>query len=207
MSESDTSTPRSRGAYAKSEARKQAILDSAIAVFASRGAGRTSLRAIAQEVGVTHAALTHHFGSLEHLLVEVYRESVRQLDRQQPNPPDASPVELMRVASQRNHGVPGLVQLYTSLVAAALEVDRPTATEFATGRYRDLRRKMAELVRVHQARGDIRPDLDPALVAALVIAASDGLQTQWLLDERVDQDGALTMLERLLAVPEPSPDA
>jgi len=36
------------------------------------------------------------------------------------------------------------------------------------------------------------------LVAALVIAASDGLQTQWLLDDAVDHEAALAMLDRLL---------
>lgn len=67
--------PRPRGAYAKGIARRQEILDRAIEVFAERGADRTSLRAIAREVGVTHAALTHYFGSLEELLVAVYEES------------------------------------------------------------------------------------------------------------------------------------
>ena len=38
-----------------------------------------------------------------------------------------------------------------------------------------------------------------ALIAALVIAASDGLQTQWLLDASVDHEAALEMLDALLA--------
>ena len=57
--------------YAKGIARREQILDRAIEVFARRGSARTSLRAIAREVGVTHAALSHHFGSLEALLVAV----------------------------------------------------------------------------------------------------------------------------------------
>lgn len=42
-------------------------------------------------------------------------------------------------------------------------------------------------------------ELYSTLVAALVIAASDGLQTQWLLDADVDHEAALTLLDRLLA--------
>ena len=38
-------------------------------------------------------------------------------------------------------------------------------------------------------------------VAALVIAASDGLQTQWLLDADAPQDAALALLDQLLAGP------
>ena len=80
MSPSGAETPRSRGTYAKGVARRQEILDRAIEVFAQRGGSRTSLRAIAQEVGVTHAALTHYFGSLDELLVAVYRESAQRLE-------------------------------------------------------------------------------------------------------------------------------
>jgi hypothetical protein len=54
-------------------------------------------------------------------------------------------------------------------------------------------------VRRLQASGELRADLDPELVAALVIAASDGLQTQWLLDDTVDHEAALEMLDRLLS--------
>ena len=92
--------PGLRGAYAKGVARRQEILDAAIEVFAQRGADRTSLRAIAQEVGVTHAALIHHFGSLERLLVEVYEESERRLERGARARADISPVEMMRLSAR-----------------------------------------------------------------------------------------------------------
>ncbi len=190
---------RARGSYAKGVARRQEILDRAIEVFARRGSDRTSLRAIAQEVGVTHAALTHYFGSLEELLVEVYREAGRQLDADNPIGPDMTPVEIMTKSARVNREVAGLVQLYSTLVAAALEEGHPAAREFASTRFADLRRDLAVRVRHNQSTGRIRADVDPDVVAALVIAASDGLQTQWLLDPLVEQDAALTLLERLLS--------
>ena len=52
-----------------------------------------------------------------------------------------------------------------------------------------------------QSVGRLRDDVDPELVAALVVAASDGLQTQWLLDPAVDHEAALAMLDHLLARP------
>ncbi len=190
---------RPRGAYAKGLARRQEILDAAIKVFARRGAGQTSLRAIAEQVGVTHAALTHHFGSLERLLVDVYREHSRRIEREARPGPEASPVETMRLAAERNHQVPGMVQLYTTLVASALEEGHPAATDFATRRFAAVRGTLVEQIRVRQQDGRIRADLDAAQVAALVVAASDGLQTQWLLDPGVDQVGALALLDRLLS--------
>ncbi|MCM3781263.1 TetR/AcrR family transcriptional regulator [Microbacterium hydrocarbonoxydans] len=190
---------RSPGRYAKGIARRQEILDKAIEVFAKRGSKRTSLRAIAQEVGVTHAALTHYFGSLEELLVAVYRESERRNDTEHPEPSGLSPAMMMRVSAEENRNIPGLVQLYSTLVANALEEGHPAAYEFATKRFSRLREQMAERVRELQASGEIRGDLDAVLVSSLVIAASDGLQTQWLLDPSVDHEAALGMLDALLA--------
>lgn len=199
MAASSSDAPRSRGTYAKGIARRQEILDRAIEVFAQRGARKTSLRAIAQEVGVTHAALTHYFGSLEELLVAVYTESERRPEGKTPPPRDASPAEMMRLSAEQNRGIPGLVQLYSTLVAAALEDDHPAAQRFATERFARVRNTMAAQVERLQLAGRVRKDLDPQLVAALVIAASDGLQTQWLLDPTVDHEAALLMLDRLLA--------
>lgn len=187
-----------RGSYAKGVARRQEILDRAIEVFARRGSDKTSLRAIADEVGVTHAALRHYFGSLEELLVAVYRESERHDGSDDHKDPEATPVELMRGWTEANHEVPGLVQLYSTLVATALEEGHPVARDFATERFARTRAELAERVRHNQESGRLRADVDPDAVAALVVAASDGLQTQWLLDADAPQDAALALLERLL---------
>ena len=194
-----SAAPRSTGRYRKGIARRQEILDKAIEVFARRGSQKTSLRAIAQEVGVTHAALTHYFGSLEELLVEVYRASESVPAPAHPMGQDVSPAQSMRISAERNRSVPGLVQLYSTLVSTALEDSHGAAQEFITQRFSGLRATMAEQVRSLQAAGALRVDLDPDLVAALVIAASDGLQAQWLLDDTVDHEAALDLLDRLLS--------
>ncbi|BDV31623.1 TetR/AcrR family transcriptional regulator [Microbacterium terricola] len=202
MSASPPEAARERGSYPKGVARRQEILDRALEVFAKRGAQRTSLRAIAQEVGVTHAALTHYFGSLEELLVAVYRESELRADAEGPPPaPDVSPAEQMRISAADNREIPGLVQLYSTLVATALEDGHSAAQEFATQRFARVREDLAQRVRHLQSMGRLREDVEPGLVAALVVAASDGLQTQWLLDPAVDHEAALAMLDRLLSSP------
>ncbi|MGA7149532.1 MAG: TetR/AcrR family transcriptional regulator [Microbacterium sp.] len=195
----DDSPSRARGPYAKGLARRQQILDRAIEVFARRGSARTSLRSIAQEIGVSHAALTHYFTSREQLLVEVYREAERQINENEPWSADASPVQMMAESAQRNHTVPGLVQLYSTLVAAALESGHPDAAEFATRRFARVRADLAVRVRRNQDAGRMRRDVDPEVVASLVIAASDGLQTQWMLDETVPHGAALDLLAQLLS--------
>lgn len=201
----DESEPkRQRGTYAKGVARRQEILDRAIEVFAARGADRTSLRAIAREVGVTHAALAHYFGSLEELLVAVYQESNSASRHSDPMPEDATPVEMMIASARTNREVPGLVQLYSSLVASALEEGHPAARDFATKRFAWLRKDLAARVVQQQKKGRLRDDIDPLAAAALVIAASDGLQTQWLLDDTAPQHHALALLEQLLQPSSPA---
>ncbi|MFG6490788.1 TetR/AcrR family transcriptional regulator [Microbacterium sp. P03] len=197
----DTDRERARGTYAKGIARRQEILDRAIEVFAARGAEKTSLRAIAERIGVSHAALTHYFSSREQLLVEVYREAAKREDDHEATLRDLSPVEMMAVSAERNREVPGLVQLYSTLVASAIEDGHPAATEFARERFADLRDTLATQIADRQERGLMRRDVDPHAIAALVIAASDGLQIQWLLDADAPQDEALAMLSRMLEPP------
>ena len=60
--------------------------------------------------------------------------------------------------------------------------------------------KDGQCVRLKQGRMEDSTNYgdDPLAMAALVIAASDGLQTQWLLDDTVDIADSLRLLERIL---------
>lgn len=189
---------RMRGAYDKGVRRRQEILDRAIEVFAARGAEGTSLRAIGEAIGVSHAALKHYFASREELLIEVYRAAEERLLAEDPPPPGSSVVGLMTQAARRNHGVPGLVQLYSTLVAGALEDGHEPSRTFFGERFAQLRGLLTERIEEEQRLGRLRPDIAPEAAAALIIAASDGLQTQWLLDPAVDIEKSLELLEGLL---------
>lgn len=197
---SDSAPPRTgrSGTYAKGVARRQEILDRAIEVFAERGANGTSLRAIAEAIGVSHAALLHYFASREQLLVEVFRAAEDKLRDDKPLPERDSPVAGMTAAARRNRGVPGLVQLYSTLVASALEDGHDDAQQHFSARFARLRRELTEQVTTEQREGRIRADVDPAAVAALIIGASDGLQIQWLLEPEVAMESSLELLELLL---------
>ncbi|WP_129843653.1 TetR/AcrR family transcriptional regulator [Streptomyces sp. RFCAC02] len=190
--------PPSRGRYAKGVERRREILDRAIEVFAERGAERTSLRAIGEAIGVSHAALRHYFSSREELLVAVYAAAERRCAEEDPTPEEESAVGEMRRAARRNRGVPGLVQLYSALVAGALEEGHEESRDFFAGRFASLREALAQRVRREQRAGRVRADIDPRAAAALVIAASDGLQIQWLLDPEIDMEESLRLLERFL---------
>ncbi len=181
--------------YAKGVARRQEILDRAIEVFIDKGAEGTSLRAIAEKIGVSHAALLHYFGSREELLVAVLSEA---MTRRADPVAQREVVGSMVSAAERNVVVPGYVALYTMLLAGSLEADKKHSREVFSTRFAALRARLARLIREGQEAGTIRAGVDPLAMAALVIAASDGLQTQWLLDDTVDIADSLRLLERIL---------
>jgi AcrR family transcriptional regulator len=201
-----------RGPYAKGVARRRQIIESAIAQFASRGVDGTSLRTLGAAIGVSHATLRHYFASRDALLVEVYRAHEEQGARDGDEGGEAADaggvaeaaepvgaVELMALSADRNRTIPGLVRLYATLTTDALQEDHPVPREFIRERFAAVRESLAASIRAGQAAGRIAADIDPVDAAALVIAASDGLQVQWLLaPEEVDVRRSLALLERLL---------
>jgi len=214
----NTADGAARGPYAKGVARRAQIIESALAEFAERGVDGTSLRTLGDAIGVSHATLRHYFASRDELLVEVYRahegeRAARQAadadapaeasaadgPLAQPAPDTRGAVELMMESAERNRTIPGLVRLYATLTTDALQEDHPSTADFVRERFERVRDGLAQRVREAQAAGRIAADVDADDAAALVAAASDGLQVQWLLaPETVDVRRSLMLLERLL---------
>jgi len=184
--------------YRKGAARRAEILSKAIGLFATHGV-EASLRAIGDAIGVSHAALRYYFASRDELLVEVYR--THEGSRHGGSIAEgASAVELMELSAERNGAIPGLIELYATLTTDALQAQRhPVTREFIRARFRRVRADLARRIRTDQARGLVDPSIDADAAAALVAAASDGLQLQWLLDpDDVDIRRSLALLERIL---------
>lgn len=192
----DRESSRAAGSrYPKGVARRQEILDRTIDVFATKGAERTSLRAIADAIGVSHAALLHYFASREELLVEVLREDERVRGG---SDDESEIVSVMVHAAERNVSIPGLVALYSTMLAGSLEPDKTVSREFFAPRFERIRRMLIDRIAAGQHAGTVRADVEPEDMAALIIAASDGLQIQWLLEPTVDIARSLALLNRIL---------
>ncbi len=197
MSTDDRAAVGRPGAYAKGVARRREILDRAIQVFRERGLQGTSLRRIAEAIGVSHAALLHYFESREQLLVAVY-EHAEATRRSPDGKPAGSAVEVMTRAAVANVEVPGLVELYSTLVAGALEAGSSHGRQFFTARFERVREGMTARLLSEQAAGTVRADVPADQLAALLIAASDGLQIQWLLDPSIELERTLGAMAVLL---------
>ena len=166
------------------------------------------MRTVGEAIGVSHAALRHYFSSRDELLVEVYRthEALTADSAFSDSVPSGgvpsdgeSAVGVIVAAAERNRSIPGLVELYATLTTDALQEQHAVTREFVRGRFRSLREALAARIESGQQAGRIAAGIDPLDAAALVIAASDGLQIQWLLDPgAVDVGRSLSILERLL---------
>ncbi|MDR7187420.1 AcrR family transcriptional regulator [Microbacterium sp. BE35] len=172
--------------YAKGMARREEMLEAAIHAIAGAGFRRLSLREIARESGVQSAHLVYYFGSRDGLLRAVIErwDADTQVARAAEADPDR-PLDFLVEHVRLNLYVPGLVHLLHSFSAEAIAPGHE-AHAFFRERYEQVAQGIAESVAAEQAAGLIPADLDPADEAQRLIAVSDGVQLQALLDERVD---------------------
>jgi len=163
--------------------RRRRILSAAMTTFGRKGYNKGPLTEIAEQVGMTHAGILHHFGSKDQLLVEVLRfrdeSDVEGFDEK--HIPDG--IELFRHLVRTafaNERRPGIVQTYAVLSAESVTDDHPARAYFEE-RYGTLRTEIVAAFRVVCAElGVTEPDtVDRA--AASILAVMDGLQVQWLL--------------------------
>lgn len=177
-----------RGPYQNGIRRRQEIVESASRVFASYGFTSGSLRRIADEVGVTPAALTRHFGNKEGLLSAVLAKWDR--DAEIRNSPDIRGLDYFiglrdtLVYNQANHG---LIELFLTLSAESTNAAHP-ARDFIRARYQHVVTTGVQHLHTARDAGETVWMDDEVILAEVrsVFATMDGLQLQWLLDPGID---------------------
>ena len=182
-------TPSQRGSYAKGKARRQEIVDAALAVFAKSGFHSGSLREVAKRVGLTTAGVMHHFASKEELFTEVLRQRDERVRAAAGDVSSTSLLEQTRKVVAYNQSTRGLTSLYTVISAEATDTEHP-AHQYFVDRYALGRKLAEETLRDAIAHGRLRDDIDVSLAARLIPAVMDGLQQQWLLDDSFDMTAA-----------------
>lgn len=181
------STGNTSNARPETERRRTEILRAALDIFGAKGSTNGTLGDIADEVGMTHAGVLHHFGSKQRLLLEVLefrdRDDVAGLaERHIPGGP-ALFIHLVGTA-MRNSLRPGIVQAYTVLSAESV-TDGHAAREYFEKRYRVLRSDVDGAFRELCAQENVTDSVRIDQAAASILAVMDGLQLQWLLDPTV----------------------
>jgi AcrR family transcriptional regulator len=168
----------------RTQQRKQQVIREAIRFFGQNGYHGAKLADIAKAAGVTEPGLLHHFPSKAHLLMQVLAERDR-IDRERFDPSlrdgTKAPLVPLRKLVEYNETVPGLVQLFTVLVAESIDEKHP-GHGFFKQRYQTLREQSIAVVREAQARGEIRSDVPAKDLVIMLFAMMDGLQVQWLYE-------------------------
>jgi len=168
----------------ETERKREEILKAAIEIFGAKGSTNGTLADIAEQVGMTHAGVLHHFGSKQKLLLEVlaYRDQsdVADLETKRiPYGPDLF-LHLVKTAFT-NARRPGIVQTYTVLSAESVTEDHPGRSYFEM-RYDTLRKDVDEAFRALCALEGVKDQSMIDAAGASILAVMDGLQLQWLLD-------------------------
>lgn len=171
-----------RGAYRKGIQKREEILATALDVVARDGYRGTTVRDLADAVGLSQTGLLHYFESKDELLAEVLR---RRDEADAQGEQDLTAAERMAASLRHNATVPGLVMLYAQLSVEAADPAHPAHSYFRD-RFAAMRAEIAEVVRAGQRDGTITTALDPERAATLALALSDGLQVQWLYDRDLD---------------------
>lgn len=168
----------------ETERKRTDILKAAIEIFGAKGSANGTLADIAEQVGMTHAGVLHHFGSKQNLLLEVlaYRDESDVAGLAEKHIPDGPALFLHLVKTAfANELRPGIVQVYTVLSSESVTDGHP-ARAFFEHRYANLRsevRAAFEELCAQEGASDAAA-IDKA--AASILAVMDGLQLQWLLD-------------------------
>ncbi|KQM84401.1 TetR family transcriptional regulator [Agromyces sp. Leaf222] len=178
-------------------AKREEILTTALEVIARNGYRRTSVKELADAVGLSQAGLLHYFSSKEELFQEVLRKR-DEVDTASFGLDAQRSIQAFFEVIRHNSEVPGLVQLYAQLSTEATDAAHP-AHDYFVARYEQFRAMFCGMLQEEQEAGRLDAGLDVERTANLFLAAADGLQTQWMLDPSIDMAEHIAYLWQLVA--------
>lgn len=169
------------------------IITAAVEVFAANGFRGGSLRDVAERVGLTHAGVMHHFPTKIDLLKAVLAwrddEALARARAVSPTGVDVLRVWLEEIERHKNARV--LADMAMTLTTEGTSPDHPVH-DYVAGRYELSVRFLTRAFEVAASRNELRPGLDPSYEARTLLALTEGLQLQWLVDS-----GSVDMTEHL----------
>jgi AcrR family transcriptional regulator len=163
------------------------ILKASTLVFGLHGFNGGSLSQIASHLSIGESGILHHFKSKANLLAEVlkYRDQrIVEVSGLHTN------IGLGFVSAwlemvEFNTTDPGNVELFCIVSAEATSLSHP-AHEYFKARYERTVGFATESFRVLQDLGYLQEGQDPEDLGKALVALSDGLQLQWLLDRNLE---------------------
>lgn len=154
------------------------LLDVVVSVFIARGYDATSMDDLARATGLTKSSFYHHVSGKEELLRRAVARAVDALFAVlvEPASVDGRAVDRLEHVVRRSVDVLAAELPYVTVL---LRVRGNTAAErWALNRRREFDRRLSALVRAAIDEGDVRADLDPALLTRLLFGMVNGV-AEW----------------------------
>lgn len=151
------------------------ILAAAEALFAEHGFDAVSINAISERAGVSKANVFHHFNSKNELYIAVLRAACHDAaDHLHHLQYDDRPFPERLADFAREHLKHILEQhRVTRLIQREMLYNEPgRAQDIAEKVFGDIFQRLVQTLRDGQAGGELRTDVDPAMVATLLIGAN-----------------------------------
>lgn len=168
------------------EARRRAILESAVRVFAEHGFFAARIRDIAAGAGVAEGTIYLYFDGKDDLLLTAFREKVAEfVGSVRDVLPSHAPFEerLARFISLQFESIQAEPALATVLLLESRQ-----SSKFYGGAVRDVLRTYAQaidqLLASGAAGGDVRPDVEIPLARRMLIGLLEEIELEWLLGDR-----------------------
>lgn len=178
--------PSDPSAAESKEARRRAILESAVRVFAEHGFFAARIRDIAAGAGVAEGTIYLYFDGKDDLLLTAFRErvaefvaSVRDVLRS-PAPLEERLARFIGMQFESIQAQPAL--------ATVLLLESRQSSKFYGGAVRDVLRTYAqaidELLASGASDGSVRGDVDIPLARRMLIGLLEEIELEWLLGDQ-----------------------
>jgi TetR/AcrR family fatty acid metabolism transcriptional regulator len=164
------------------EARRRAILESAVRVFAENGFFAARIRDIAAGADVAEGTIYLYFDGKDDLLLTAFRDkvaefvaSVRDVLRA-PEPLEERLARFIRMQFESIEAQPAL--------ATVLLLESRQSSKFYGGAVRTYAQAIDELLASGAADGSVRADVDIPLARRMLIGLLEEIELEWLLGDQ-----------------------
>lgn len=185
------------------EARRQQIVDAAVACFARSGIHGTSLDDIRKEADLSRGAVYHYFKSKEDI-IEALRERSKSEDAEifgeivDEDSDIPLWVRSMELGIKRNLGGENNTDARVALFLWAEAALNERVLRSQEDLFKPWIEKLPVLIKESQDAGDVNPDLDPKAITRVLSALAIGVSTQLAWDPKsVDVDPLIEVLRTL----------
>jgi len=169
------------------------ILRAATEVFAEQGFNSVTVAAIADRAGIGKGTVYEYFSSKDELLFAVFEwmnEGIAERIR-----------DLLSASGTTRQRLLGLLDLGAEITREQVEMQAVSLDFWSASRgtnseerykkaclatYRTYRGLVADVIGQGQSAGELRPEVDPDAIAAMIVSAMDGLGIQVFFDRELD---------------------